>query len=45
VALLIAAGSVAGGQVGARIGRQIPARALRLLIVAVGVAAILYLIA
>jgi uncharacterized membrane protein YfcA len=42
--LLIGAGAVAGGHVGARYGRRLPAPALRALIVAVGVAAILQLI-
>jgi uncharacterized membrane protein YfcA len=37
---LIAAGSVVGGQLGARVGRRIPATALRGIIVLVGVAAI-----
>jgi uncharacterized membrane protein YfcA len=43
VALLIAVGSIAGGQVGAKVARRIPTWALRSLIVAVGIAAILYL--
>jgi uncharacterized membrane protein YfcA len=38
-ALLIAAGSVIGGQIGARVGRRLPPIALRGLIVVVGVAA------
>ena len=44
VAGLIAAGSVLGGQVGARIGRRLPPSALRALIVGVGIAAILKLV-
>jgi uncharacterized membrane protein YfcA len=43
-ALLIAAGSVAGGQVGATVGRRLPPTALRGVIVAVGVAAIVKLV-
>lgn len=39
VALLIAAGSIIGGQVGARVGRRLPARALRLIIISVGLVA------
>jgi uncharacterized membrane protein YfcA len=39
VALLIAAGSIVGGQVGARVGRRLPAPALRLAIIGVGVVA------
>ncbi len=39
LALLIAAGSIVGGQVGARIGRRVPAPALRLMIICVGLAA------
>lgn len=42
--LLIAAGSAAGGQLGARIGRRLPPTALRVLIVAVGIAAIVHLL-
>jgi uncharacterized membrane protein YfcA len=38
-ALLIAAGSVIGGQIGARVGRRLPPIALRGLIVVVGLAA------
>ena len=38
VAGLLAAGAVCGGQLGARIGRRIPARGLRAVIVVVGVA-------
>jgi uncharacterized membrane protein YfcA len=44
VAGLIAAGSVLGAQLGARIGRRLPPAALRALIVAVGLAAILKLV-
>lgn len=40
---LIAIGSTIGGQLGARIGRRLPAKALRAFIVAVGSAAILQL--
>ncbi|MCP9960528.1 sulfite exporter TauE/SafE family protein [Streptomyces somaliensis] len=40
---LIAAGSTIGGQLGARVGRRLPARALRALIVVIGGAAILQL--
>jgi uncharacterized protein len=39
-ALLIAAGSVVGGQIGAKVGRRLPPAALRGIIVVVGVAAI-----
>jgi uncharacterized membrane protein YfcA len=42
-AAIIAASSILGGQVGARYGRRLPAKALRGLIVAVGVVAILRL--
>jgi uncharacterized protein len=44
VAGLLAAGSTIGGQVGARVGRRLPAPALRGMIVAVGTAAILKLV-
>jgi uncharacterized membrane protein YfcA len=44
VVALIAAGSFAGGVIGARVGRRIPAPALRLLIVLIGVVAIVKLI-
>jgi len=44
VALLLAAGAAPGGQLGARIGRRLPPPALRVLIVAVGVAAIVELV-
>jgi uncharacterized protein len=43
-ALLIAAGSVAGGQLGARYGRRMPPTALRAVIVLVGVLAIVDLV-
>jgi uncharacterized protein len=39
VVLLIATGSILGGQVGARIGRRLPAPVLRLVIIGVGVVA------
>ena len=42
---LIAAGSVIGGQVGARVGRRLPPWALRALIVCVGIAALVRLLA
>jgi uncharacterized membrane protein YfcA len=42
---LIAAGSIIGGQVGARIGRRLPPWGLRLLIVCVGIAALVKLLA
>jgi uncharacterized protein len=45
VAGLIAAGSIIGGQVGARVGRRLPPWALRLVIVCVGVAALVKLLA
>ena len=43
-AALIAAGSIAGGQLGARYGRRLPAPALRAVIVVVGVTAIVVLL-
>lgn len=43
-ALLIAGGSIAGGQIGAHVGRRLPPLALRIVIVAVGVAAIVKLV-
>jgi len=43
-ALLIACGSIAGAQLGARYGRRLPPRALRALIVAVGISAIVQLL-
>jgi hypothetical protein len=42
---LIAAGSVLGGQIGARVGRRLPPAALRAVIVCVGIAAIVKLLA
>jgi uncharacterized protein len=45
VAGLIAAGSIIGGQVGARIGKRLPPWGLRLLIVCVGTAALVKLLA
>jgi hypothetical protein len=44
VAALLAGGSVLGGQLGARIGRRLPAAVLRGVVVAVGVAAIVELV-
>jgi uncharacterized membrane protein YfcA len=43
-AVLLAVGSAAGGQLGARIGRRLPPAALRALIVVVGIAAIVQLL-
>jgi uncharacterized protein len=45
VAALIAAGSVVGGQIGARVGRRLSPVALRILIVCVGIAALVKLLA
>lgn len=45
VAGLIAAGSIVGGQVGARVGKRLPPWALRVLIVCVGTAALVKLLA
>jgi uncharacterized protein len=45
VAGLIAAGSIIGGQIGARVGRRLPPWGLRLLIVCVGIAALVKLLA
>ena len=45
VALLIAVGSIAGGQIGARVGRRLPAPVLRLAVICVGVIAELRLLA
>lgn len=42
---LIAAGAILGGQIGARIGRKLPPWGLRLLIVCVGIAALVKLLA
>jgi uncharacterized membrane protein YfcA len=44
-AALIAGGSIVGAQLGARYGRRLPAGALRALIVAVGIYAIVQLVA
>ena len=44
VAALIAAGSIIGGQVGARVGRRLPPWGLRAIIVCVGVAALVRLL-
>ena len=44
-AALIAVGSILGGQIGARYGRRLPAAALRAVIVIVGLAAIVVLVA
>jgi uncharacterized protein len=44
-ALLIAAGSILGGQLGARVGRRLPAPLLRGVIVVVGIVAIVQLLA
>jgi uncharacterized membrane protein YfcA len=45
VAALLAVGSVLGGQLGARVGRRLPPWGLRLVIVCVGVAALVKLLA
>jgi uncharacterized membrane protein YfcA len=42
--LLIAVGSALGGQLGAKVGRRLPPAALRAVIVAVGIAAIVHLL-
>ena len=42
---LIAAGSILGGQLGARIGRKLPPWGLRVLIICVGIAALVKLLA
>jgi uncharacterized membrane protein YfcA len=42
--VLLAAGSVVGGQIGAKIGRKLPPAALRGIIVVVGVVAIVKLL-
>jgi hypothetical protein len=44
VVLLIAAGSTAGGLLGARVGRRLPPLALRILVAAIGVIAAVKLI-
>jgi uncharacterized membrane protein YfcA len=43
-AILLAIGSIAGGQLGAKIGRRLPATALRVIIVVVGVIAVVKLV-
>lgn len=45
VALLLGAGSVIGGQVGARVGRRMPAAVLRAAVLAVGIVAIVRILA
>lgn len=45
VAGLIAAGSILGGQLGARVGRKLPPWGLRLVIICVGIAALVKLLA
>ena len=45
VALLLGAGSVIGGQIGARVGRRLPAPALRAVVIAVGITAIVKILA
>jgi uncharacterized protein len=45
VAGLIAAGAIIGGQIGARVGRKLPPWGLRLLIIVVGIAALVKLLA
>jgi uncharacterized protein len=45
VAALLAAGSILGGQIGARVGRRLPPWGLRLVIICVGVAALVKLLA
>jgi uncharacterized protein len=45
VAALLAAGSILGGQLGARVGRRLPPWGLRLVIICVGVAALVKLLA
>lgn len=42
--LLLAAGSIVGGQIGAKVGRRLPSVALRAVIVVVGIAAIVKLL-
>ena len=44
VALVLAAGSTLGGLLGSRVGRRLPPEALRLLIVAIGIVAIVKLV-
>ncbi len=45
VALLLGAGSVIGGQIGAKVGRRLPAPALRAVVIAVGITAIVKILA
>jgi uncharacterized membrane protein YfcA len=45
VALVLAAGSIVGGQIGAHVGRRLPPAALRAVIVVVGSLAIVKLVA
>jgi uncharacterized membrane protein YfcA len=44
VALLLGAGSVLGGQIGAKVGRKLPAAALRAAVLAVGIIAIVRIV-
>ena len=44
LALLLAAGSTIGGQIGAKAGRRLPAGVLRAIIVAVGIVAVVRLL-
>jgi uncharacterized protein len=44
IVVLLAAGSIVGGQVGAKVGRRLPPEAVRLLVVVIGLAAAIYLI-
>jgi len=44
-AAAIAVGAVAGGQIGARIGRRLPPTALRALIIVVGLVAVVRMLA
>jgi uncharacterized membrane protein YfcA len=44
VAALIAAGSAAGGLLGAKVGRKLPALALRIIIVIIGLVAVAKLV-
>jgi uncharacterized membrane protein YfcA len=44
VVLLLAGGAVVGGQIGAKVGRRLPANVLRLVIVVIGVAGIVQLV-
>lgn len=45
VALLLGAGSVIGGQIGAKVGRRLPPAALRAVVLAVGIVAIVKILA